>query len=61
MEEFWLKYGFKENGELVCVRTLSNGEPDKKFFYTDNGANKEMQNSDVIKLTKDNIKKMNNL
>jgi hypothetical protein len=58
MEEYWLKYGFKENGELICVRVLSSIKPDKKFFYTDGNMHKEAQNPVVIKLTKENINKL---
>lgn len=55
-DEFWLKYGFKENGELVCVRTLSNLKPTKEFFYNDNGTYKDLLDTNVIKITKDVIK-----
>jgi len=55
MGEYWLKYGFKENGDLVCVRTLSNREPEKLFFYQDEGTHKEVKKSNVIKLTREAI------
>lgn len=61
MEEYWLKYGFKENGELVCVRALSNSEPDKKFFYTEGNMHKEAQNTNVIKITKEAINKLSDI
>ena len=57
-EEFWLKYGFKDNGELTCVRMLSNSKPDKNFFYTENLQHKAVKNSGVIKLTKEIIEKL---
>lgn len=52
-EEYWLKCGFKENGELTCVRMLSNNQPSEKFYYTEKGDCKEVKNSLVIKLTED--------
>jgi hypothetical protein len=58
MEEYWLKCGLKENGELVCVRTLSNKRPDKRFYYTEEGTHKEVQNSDVIRLSREAIDKL---
>jgi hypothetical protein len=62
MEEgFWVKYGFKEDGSLVCVRAISNTEPCKTFFYTEKGESKEVRDSNVIKLTKELIEKFNNL
>jgi len=57
MEEYWLKYGFKENGELVCVRTLSCNKPEKIFFYKNNENYVKVQNPNIIKLSCDNIKK----
>jgi hypothetical protein len=51
-EEFWLKYGFKENGELICERTITKFKPASEFFYTDNGECKEVLNSNVVKITK---------
>jgi hypothetical protein len=50
-EEYWLKCGFEENGELVCVRMISNSKPDKSFFYTVQGGYKEVKNPVVLKLT----------
>jgi len=58
-EEFWLKYGFKENGELTCVRMLANSKPDEAFYYASDGACKTVKNSCVIKLTKENIERLN--
>ena len=58
-EEYWLKYGFKENGNLVCLKTLSNSKPDEKFFYTENEIHKEVKNPNVIRLTKEIIEKIN--
>ncbi|MFH0876345.1 MAG: hypothetical protein V1859_10490 [archaeon] len=60
-EEFWLKYGFKENGELTCVRTLANSKPSDKFFYTEEGTHKEVKNSSVIKITKNVLEKIKEL
>ena len=54
-EEYWIKYGFKENGELICVRTLSNSKPNERFFYLEKGINKEVKNPKVVILTKNNI------
>ena len=53
--ENWQNYGFKENGELTCVRTLSGAIPEKTFFYTEEGQTKEVKDTGVIKLTKENI------
>ncbi|MBW2983992.1 hypothetical protein KY361_02665 [Candidatus Woesearchaeota archaeon] len=58
-EEFWLKYGFKENGELVCTRMIANSKPTEKFFYTEDGETREVKNPDVVKLTKEVIEKLN--
>jgi len=60
-EEFWLKYGFKENGELICTRTIANSKPTEKFFYTEDEKNKEAQKPGVVKLTKEIIEKLNSL
>ena len=60
-EEYWLKYGFKENGELTCVRAIANSRPGEKFFYTENGGPKEVKDPNVVKLTKEVIEKLNNL
>ena len=60
-EEYWLKFGFKENGELTCVRTISESKPTENFFYTENGEHKEVKNPNVIQLTKDIIEKLNSL
>jgi len=60
-EEFWLKYGFKQNGELTCVRILSQSKPDEKFFYTENGKHEEVENPNVLKLTPEIIGKINGL
>ena len=59
-EEYWLKCGFKENGDLVCVRILPGSKPTEKFFYTKDGEYKEVKNPSVIKLTKEVIGKINN-
>jgi hypothetical protein len=59
MNEYWLKYGFKENGNLVCVRTLSKTKPDNLFYYTENDETKEVKNSCVIKISKELINKVN--
>jgi len=61
MEEYWLKYGFKEDGELTCVRTVADSKPTEKFFYTENGEPKEVKNANVIKLSKEIIEKFNSL
>ncbi|MBU0627897.1 MAG: hypothetical protein KKC75_01800 [Nanoarchaeota archaeon] len=58
-EEFWLKYGFKENGELACVRVLANSEPESSFFYMDGGCCKPVKDSRVIRLTKEVIGQLN--
>ena len=60
-EEYWLKYGFKENGEFTCIRAIAKSKPDKNFFYTEEGEHKEAKDSNVIKLTKDVIEKLNGL
>lgn len=52
-EEYWLKFGFKENGELACVRTLSKTRPAAEFFYNQDGQNREVISPCVVKLTKD--------
>lgn len=54
-EDYWLKCGFKENGELVCIRMLSNTKPGKTFFYREGNENKEARNPNVIRLTSENI------
>ncbi|MFA6424658.1 MAG: hypothetical protein WCW64_00565 [Phycisphaerae bacterium] len=54
-DEYWLKYGYKENGELVFVRTLSESEPCKAFFYHDGNLCKEVKAPEVVKLTKEII------
>ena len=59
-EEYWLKYGFKENGDLVCLRMITDSKPDEKFFYTENGNHLEAKNTNVIKLTKEVVEKINN-
>jgi len=60
-EDYWLKYGFTENGELTCIRTISDSKPTDKFFYTEGGEHKEVKNPNVIKLTKEIIERMNGL
>ncbi|MBW2966415.1 hypothetical protein KY342_04905 [Candidatus Woesearchaeota archaeon] len=57
-EEYWIKYGFKEDGDLVCVKVISNSKPDENFFYTENGEHKEVRNPNVLKLTKELIEKL---
>ena len=57
-EEYWLKYGFKENGELVCVRMISNAKPDESFYYDDDGFYKKACNTRVVKLTSDGLDKI---
>ena len=57
-EEYWLKCGFKENGELVCVRMIANSKPDETFFYNDGNKFKQVKNSQVVKLTKDVFEKI---
>ena len=52
-EEFWLKYGLKENGELTCLRMLSRSEPEKDFFYTENGEHKQVRSPNAIRITKE--------
>jgi hypothetical protein len=54
-KEYWLKYGFKEDGELVFIRTLSESEPCKAFFYHEGDVCKEVKSPDVIQLTKEII------
>jgi len=60
-EEYWLKYGFKENGELACVRTIANSKPAEKFFYTEEGQYKEAKGCNVIKLTEEMVEELNNI
>ena len=57
-EEFWIKYGIKENGELVCTRTIANSKPTEGFFYTEEEKTKEVRNPEVVKLTKDIIERL---
>ena len=59
--EYWLKYGFKEDGELACVRVLADSKPTEKFFYTENGENKEVKDPNVVRLTKEIIEKLNSI
>jgi hypothetical protein len=59
-EEYWLKYGQKENGELTCVKMLSNSKPDKVFFYTENGEYKKVLNPEVVKLDKNLLDSLKN-
>lgn len=60
-EEYWLKYGFKEDGSLVCTRMVAGSKPSEKFFYTESGENKEVKNPNVVKLTKEVIEKLNGI
>jgi len=60
-EQYWLKYGFKENNELVCLRMIANSKPTEEFFYTENGEHKEVKNPNVVKLTKEVIEKLNTI
>ena len=57
-EEYWLKYGFKENGELVCTRTIANSKPTESFFYTEEEKHKEAKNTGIVKLTKNIIERL---
>lgn len=57
-EGYWIKYGYKEDGNLVCVRSISSTKPDENFFYTEDGVHKEVKNPNTIKLTKDLIEKL---
>ena len=59
-EEYWLKYGEKENGELTCVRMLSNSKPSEDFFYTENGEHKKVLNASVIKIDKGALDSLKN-
>ncbi len=59
-EEYWLKYGFKENGELTCVRTIATSKPTEKFFYTEEGQCKEAKNCNVVLLTGKTIEGLKN-
>ncbi len=58
MGEYWLKCGFKRNGDLVCVRTLSNAKPDKKFFYSEEDKTITVENPMIMKLTKELFKEL---
>jgi hypothetical protein len=58
MEEYWLKCGFKKNGDLICVRTLPNAEPSETFFYSEGGGNVTVENPKVVKLTKEKFRKL---
>ena len=58
-EEYWLKYGFKENGELVCLRMLAESKPAGSFFYTENGGYKEVKNPNVVRITKEGLEQLN--
>jgi len=57
-EEYWIKYGFKEDGDLVCVRAISDSKPSENFFYTEKGQCKEVKNPNAIKLTRDTMEKL---
>lgn len=54
-QEFWLKYGFKDNGELTCVRVLANSKPDEAFYYTEGGQCKPVLNTGVVRISKETI------
>ncbi|MBU0758080.1 MAG: hypothetical protein KKF44_08480 [Nanoarchaeota archaeon] len=56
MEDYWLRYGFKENGEIICTRVISKVKPSKVFFYTEGNMNKEVENTVVVKLTPESIR-----
>lgn len=58
MGEYWLKCGFKKNGDLVCVRTLSNAKPGEKFFYSEEDKAIVAENPKVVKLTKELFRKL---
>ena len=60
-EEYWLKFGFKENGDLTCVRAISESKPTENFFYTENGEYKEVREANVVQLTKEIIEKINSI
>ncbi|MBN2421736.1 hypothetical protein JXB41_00795 [Candidatus Woesearchaeota archaeon] len=54
-EDYWLRYGLKEDGRLICTRVISKTKPSKTFFYTENGTNKEVKNAEIIKLSLENL------
>ena len=56
--EYWLKVGFKENGDLTCVRRIAEVKPTEPFFYEDNGDMKSVKDPKVIKLTKELLDKI---
>ncbi len=56
--EYWLKFGFKHNGELACVRTLAEQKPSENFFYREEGQVRDIQNPRVIRLTKEVVQGM---
>jgi hypothetical protein len=56
--EYWLKYGTTETGDLTCIRVLSESKPNEEFYYKDNGENKIAHNPKVIKITKELLKKI---
>jgi len=58
MGEYWLKCGFKKNGDLVCVRILSNSKPSEKFFYSEEDKTIAAENPKAIKLTKELFRKL---
>ncbi len=60
-EEYWIKCGFKESGELICVRSISNAKPEDGFFYLDHGVHKEVIEPRVLRLSKEVLTKMTNI
>ncbi|MBN2542621.1 hypothetical protein JXI42_07110 [bacterium] len=58
-EQYWLKCGYKENGELICVRTLSQLKPNRILYYKDNGKFKKALNTMILKLTADILQQVN--
>ncbi len=57
-EDYWLKVGFKENGDLTCVRRIVEAKPVDNFCYEENGDMRAVKNPTVIKLTTELIKRI---
>ncbi|MBW2992852.1 hypothetical protein KY345_06575 [Candidatus Woesearchaeota archaeon] len=57
-EEYWIKCGFKENGELICTRLLANSRPSETFFYKDGSEHKEVRDPHIVKITRENLRRI---
>lgn len=59
-ESYYLKYGYKQNGELVCAKAVLQTKPDRHFYYTEGDECKPVLNPTVVKLTKDVLESLDN-